>query len=129
MRLQDIKIGETYHNGKGLTRTVIEFTDPRFEKDPIFCPSNIVYIDGKGRKASCWCTTFANWAKGRVGDDVKLPFEATAPEQQLLNAIREANIQPQQVLKGLISYAETASDNPIDVRQRDALRKYLKENE
>lgn len=65
MRIEDIKEGVTYHNGKGLQRTVV-----RLEKGRYLNSFNVIWKKpGKEKENVCWCSTFADWAKGEVHEE------------------------------------------------------------
>lgn len=67
MRLEDIQEGKTYHNGNGLRRRVTSLKKLTLNGfDVFYIP---ISKSGKeGKEQSCWCSTFAAWAKGDVDD-------------------------------------------------------------
>jgi hypothetical protein len=73
MKIEDIKIGKVYGNGKGMYRKVIGFSVGNMMRTTpygadihyIRCDENGL-VNATAKKLSCWCSTFASWAKDEV---------------------------------------------------------------
>lgn len=77
MRIQDIEIGKTYEGRKGKPRTVVAKRQSRWDKNYF----EVDYTTGGENTKSCWCATFAGWAKSDT------PTETITALKQVLEAI------------------------------------------
>ena len=65
MKPEDLKVGKTYCNRKGQIRKIIAIKPFSIYSSGF----TVKYEDEMGKERSCWCTTFAGWAKRVVTEE------------------------------------------------------------